>query len=93
MMPQDSTPLIPLAAIGALALGHKIDAIKIVRQENSLSLKEAKEAVEAYQRAHPDLALQPSSEHKTSTSLWLSSIVIFIATACITWILLMFYRA
>ena len=44
MIQHYSTPL-PLSAIGALALGHKIDAIKIVRQENSLSLKEAKEAV------------------------------------------------
>ncbi|HQV24020.1 MAG: hypothetical protein H6996_09200 [Moraxellaceae bacterium] len=92
MMPQDSTPLIPLAAIGALALGHKIDAIKIVRQENALSLKEAKEAVEAYQRAHPDLGTHPTTEPQTSTSLWLSSMVIFIATACITWIWLMFNR-
>ena len=54
MIQHYSTPL-PLSAIGALALGHKIDAIKIVRQENPLSLKEAKEAVEAYERAHPDL--------------------------------------
>ena len=41
MTPHCQTPL-PLSAIGALALGHKIEAIKIVRQENSLSLKRGK---------------------------------------------------
>ena len=92
MSPQDSTPLIPLAAIGALTLGHKIDAIKSVCQENALSHKDAKEVVEAYQRAHPDLGTPPITESQTSTSLWLSSMVIFITTACITWIWLMFNR-
>src|SRR5260370_12770061 len=33
----------PAAAIAALTKGHKIEAIKIVRQEWSLGLKEAKE--------------------------------------------------
>ncbi|MBK8326166.1 MAG: ribosomal protein L7/L12 [Moraxellaceae bacterium] len=68
MIQHYSTPL-PLSAIGALALGHKIDAIKIVRQENSLSLKEAKEAVEAYERAHPDLHAATTPKPATSESM------------------------
>lgn len=83
------TPL-PLSAIGALALGHKIDAIKIVRQEASLSLKEAKAAVDAYELAHPDLQRQQPAKKIVSTSLWLSGVVAFIAAACITWIFLLF---
>ncbi len=78
---------IPLSAIGALALGHKIEAIKIVRQETALSLKEAKAMVEAYEQANPDL--QPlTSSPRSHTSLWLSSGVIFIAAACFMWIYL-----
>ena len=88
MIQHYSTPL-PLSAIGALALGHKIDAIKIVRQENSLSLKEAKEAVEAYERAHPDLHAATTPKPATSMSIWLSAIVIFITAACVTWIFLL----
>ena len=37
-----------------LAAGRKIDAIKQVRAEQGLDLKEAKELVEAYVARHPD---------------------------------------
>ena len=49
------TVRLPLSAIGALALGEKIEAIKIVRNETSLDLKAAKMLVEAYEKEHPDL--------------------------------------
>jgi hypothetical protein len=83
-------PTLPLSAIGALTLGHKIEAIKIVRQENSLSLKEAKEAVEAYERAHPDLHPTTTPKSTDSMSLWLGAMVIFITASCVTWIFLLF---
>ena len=38
------------AAIAALWKGQMIEAIKVVRQEQNLGLKEAKDAVEAYLR-------------------------------------------
>lgn len=44
------TVRLPLSAIGALALGEKIEAIKIVRNETSLDLKAAKMLVEAYEK-------------------------------------------
>lgn len=65
------TPLsLPLSAIGALTLGHKIEAIKIVRKEKSIGLKEAKELVEAYERANPNL--RPELNHPDNTHNWLA---------------------
>ncbi len=61
---------LPLSAIGALTLGHKIEAIKIVRKETSLGLKEAKEMVEAYERANPNL--RPELNHPDNTHNWLA---------------------
>lgn len=49
---------LPTAAVSALNGGNKIEAIKIVRRERGLGLKEAKDEVDAYVRAHP--ALQAS---------------------------------
>ena len=44
-----------LAAIAALWKGQMIEAIKVVRQERNLGLKEAKDAVEAYLKTQRDL--------------------------------------
>jgi len=41
---------LPPAALAALSRRNKIEAIKIVRQEWRLGLKEAKDAVDAYER-------------------------------------------
>ena len=51
--PRRSSDL-PKAAVQALRHGNLIEAIKVVRQERNVGLKEAKEAVEAY------LALEPA---------------------------------
>lgn len=64
------TTHLPLDAIGALALGQKIQAIKIVRSEKSLGLQEAKALVEAYEKEHPDIRPQHLIEHSASSSLW-----------------------
>jgi ribosomal protein L7/L12 len=40
-------------AIEALQRGSKIDAIRLVREQTGLGLKEAKDAVEAYESSHP----------------------------------------
>ena len=55
MIPQTGKEL-PPAAVAALAQGRTIDAIKAVRAANGISLREAKEAVDAYVRLRPDLA-------------------------------------
>ena len=46
---------LPATAIAALHEGRKIDAIKIVRRERGVELKEAKDAVDSYVRSQPAL--------------------------------------
>jgi ribosomal protein L7/L12 len=72
-------PPLSTAAISALHHGNKIEAIKIVREERNIGLKEAKDAVDAYVRSQP--ALQPSlaaaqSEAKRSALLWLAALIV-----------------
>jgi hypothetical protein len=61
---------LPAAAIEALTKGRKIEAIKIVRQETRLGLKEAKDAVDAYVAARPELVSQ-HQEARGSSKLWI----------------------
>ena len=60
------------AAVAALLNGHKIEAIKIVRQQWGLGLKESKDTVETYLRIRPDVAgrLQEANAGKKQW-LWL----------------------
>lgn len=75
-MEQEASKTIPsIAAISALQRGNKIEAIKLVRQEQGLGLKEAKDVVEAYLEKQP--ALQASLAAAQSGSgrralLWLA---------------------
>ena len=69
-----------IAAISALHRGNKIEAIKIVREERNIGLKEAKDAVEDYVRSQP--AIQSSlgaaqTEAKRRALLWLAVVVLF----------------
>ena len=49
---------VPPAALQALQQGRMIEAIKIVRTEHHLGLKQAKEQVEQYMQQHPELLRQ-----------------------------------
>lgn len=51
----NSTTDLPTEVINAIQAGHKIEAIKLLRDARGLGLKEAKHAVDAYLRAHPSL--------------------------------------
>lgn len=80
-------PDLPLSAIGALALGQRIQAIKIVRAETALDLKTAKELVEAYEREHPDIRPAPVIEHgESSLLLWMSALLVIAGSA--SWLFL-----
>jgi ribosomal protein L7/L12 len=73
-----AAPQLSTAAIAALQQGNKIEAIKIVRKEHNLGLKEAKDAVDLYVQGQP--ALQASfaaaqGESKRNALLWLAVIV------------------
>jgi len=73
----------PAAAIEARTKGHKIEATKIVRQEWSLGLQEAKDAVETYVKTRPDLTSQ--FQEAGNNRLWLWLLVVLTA-------ILLFYR-
>ena len=49
------TPELPDDVIAAIRGNRKIEAIKRLREARGLGLKEAKHAVEAYARAHPEI--------------------------------------
>ncbi len=74
----DEIQPLPVAAIAALNKGSKIEAIKIVRRERGIGLKEAKDAVEEYLRGQP--ALQASlvarqAEARGGVLRWLAIVV------------------
>lgn len=52
---ETSTRELPGDAIAALEKGSKIDAIKVVREAQGIGLKDAKDVVEEFLAAHPDL--------------------------------------
>lgn len=73
-----SGQLLSTAAIAALQRGNKIEAIKLVREERNLGLKEAKDAVDEYVRSQP--ALQAAfaaaqAETKRSALVWLAMLL------------------
>ncbi|MFH1068060.1 MAG: hypothetical protein V1794_00440 [Candidatus Glassbacteria bacterium] len=51
----DENPDFPESAIAALRKGNKIEAIKIVRLQWKLDLKDAKDRVEEYVESQPEL--------------------------------------
>ncbi len=72
-----ASPALPSAAIAVLQQGDKIAAIKIVREERSLGLKEAKDAVEEYVRTKPNLqaALAAQSASGRSALNWVLALI------------------
>ena len=65
-------------AISALHRGNKIEAIKIVREERNLGLKEAKDVVDDYVRSQPAVKASlavAQNEAKRSALLWLAALI------------------
>ncbi len=73
---------IPQSAVTALEHGRKIEAIKLVREDCHLGLKQAKEAVEAYEQEHPEI--KHASSEQTSGGMTISSLI---AVVCVLVIL------
>jgi ribosomal protein L7/L12 len=69
---------LPPEAVAALRKGLKINAIKIVRETWGLGLKESKDAVEAYARAHPEIAgpVLSKQENMRAKLSWLIRLVL-----------------
>ncbi len=59
-----------------LLAGRKIDAIKRVREEQNLDLKEAKELVEAYVARHPERFPEPQSASSGGRFLMYAAILL-----------------
>ena len=64
---------LPLDVREAIHANRKIDAIKLLRAQQDLGLKEAKHAVEAYIRENPHLVVE-----KTGSGITLSHLVLVI---------------
>jgi hypothetical protein len=63
--------------LNAIHAGRKIDAIKLLRKERGLGLKEAKDIVDAYTMANPQLVVQRRSSGGTGAIM----VVLAIAAA------------
>ena len=72
------------AAISALHHGNKIEAIKIVREERHIGLKEAKDVVDDYVRSHPGVQSSlavAQAETKRSALLWRAALIVLAVLA------------
>lgn len=65
---------LPADALAALHEGRKIDAIKLLRAQRGIGLKEAKDEVDAYLREHPELASMQKSGNPIGCFAWVGLI-------------------
>lgn len=56
----------PIEAINALQKGSKIEAIRFIREENKMGLKDAKDFVEQYIRDNPSIQSQLAARQRES---------------------------
>jgi len=74
----NATPQLPVAALTALRQGNKIEAIKLIREQQGIGLKEAKNRVDDYLNSQParqSSVASAQSEAKRRSLLWLAPIV------------------
>lgn len=64
--PRVSSAHMPTEAINALQKGSKIDAIRFIREENKMGLKDAKDFVEQYIRDNPSIQSQLAARQRES---------------------------
>ena len=84
----DQKPTLPLEAISALHRGNKIEAIKIVREQQSVDLKEAKQRVEQFLRAEPSVEAsfaEMRARSGQSPLWWVAAIIGVIAVLVYLW--------
>jgi len=76
------------AAISALRQGNKIEAIKLVKIERGLGLKEAKDFVEEYLRTNPSAQASFSAAQGQSGRQGLWWLAVVVAAAILVYVLL-----
>jgi ribosomal protein L7/L12 len=75
------SPALPQTAVAALEKGNTIEAIKIVRLERGLGLKESKDQVDAYLKSRPDLQRRMESAQAEARQGFVRWLVTFLALA------------
>jgi ribosomal protein L7/L12 len=75
------SPALPQTAIAALEKGNTIEAIKIVRLERGLGLKESKDQVDAYLKSRPDLQRRMETAQAEARQGFVRWLVTFLALA------------
>jgi hypothetical protein len=75
------SPALPQAAIAQLERGNIIEAIKIVRLEHGLGLKESKDLVDAYLKSRPDLQRRLAAAQAEARQGFVRWLIIFLALA------------
>ena len=83
-----SAPELPAEAVAALQRGNKIEAIKIVRMERKIDLKDAKDTVEAYVASQPALQASMTKAERVGTAALLRWVVIIVLAGLIAYHLL-----
>jgi hypothetical protein len=75
------SPALPQTAIAQLEQGNTIEAIKIVRLEHDLGLKESKDRVDAYLKSRPDLQRRLEASQAEARQGFVRWLVVFLALA------------
>ncbi len=63
-----------------LSAGRKIDAIKLVREEQNIGLKEAKEWVDDYVARHPERFPKPEASSGGRFLMWAAILIAIVLT-------------
>jgi len=74
---------LPAPVRDALSKGNKIEAIRLLREQTGLGLKEAKDAVEAFEDAQPATAdgLAPGEVSRSGSRAWPMVLLILVIVA------------
>jgi hypothetical protein len=75
------SPSFPATAIPALEQGQTIEAIKIVREQRGLGLKESKDLVDAYLKTRPDLQRRLQAAQSEAWRGFVRWLAVFLALA------------
>jgi len=75
------SPAFSQTALAALEQGNTIEAIKIVRLERGLGLKESKDLVDAYLKSRPDLQRRLEAAQAEARQGFVRWLITFLALA------------
>ena len=84
MIPDKGTEL-HAAVVAALSQGQKIKAIKLLREANSIGLKEGKDVVEEYNKSRPELGMKFAAMQKESINSLFRWVIIIVLSLIVYW--------